>query len=985
MANDEADFAHSERRRMRRDLDDIRPINLAPSRADADPIGATSVDWASVGGLQDHITVLKETVMLPLLYPDLFRRLGVTPPRGVLFHGPPGTGKTLCARALASASSGVAGRSVAFFMRKGADCLSKWVGEAERQLRLLFEQARRCAPSVIFFDEIDGLAPVRSAKQDQIHASIVSTLLALMDGLDDRGQVVVIGATNRPDAVDPALRRPGRFDRELAFPLPNEAARLEILTIHTASWRPALNTAFLSELAAKTVGCCGADLRALCAEAALLALRRQYPQVYTSTARLKIDAAQVIPSLGDFAQALRALRPAALRSGVAAAVVGEPLSHHPANALLNDSLTAAQAALDRVFPVKAAARRGRAADLEWDGYHSDNSEADGAVYGSGEPRVAQQALSAATGAAVRGIFRPRLLLVGDPLDCAAVVGALVHHLDGVTRVSIGWSDLVAERHASTPAEALASRLSQARNEAPSVIVLPRLDLWWGAADEATRACLIDGLVAIPAALPILLLADASSMDNDGLPLVALSLQGAGAQVVDVCSRRTDGDTVVREQLLAVLRPSASELRRAAQRSGQRGAVLAEVATVLGMDALASEEVDSTLVQTLEEQAARRADRRRRRDSRSHAVLETEPLETPEQERARIEAELVLTREQEAARHQQEERTLVKLRIVLRAILDEFARDAKLRAFAKPVDVEDAPDYYDIVTNPMDLSTMADKVDAGSYISYEQFAEDVDLIIGNANLYNPPGNTRTQAILRAANRLRDISDSVAFECDERMGGVVLQRCRAIEQRRAAATEAVRSRSRKTADDSGVDEPRVRTRSRAQHQSEPDNVVATTIELEPSHSDSDPDEPVAPPSPQASRGAPEAPSPTRNPPRGSSLLGLSMTSSATTASAHSLQPSSSSSSSSLVAPPPSDGVDPQRVVDAARALQAALGTLPSELPTSPSACGHARALATRLVDSASAASAASSALLDLLTQRTKVTSEFVRQSAESMQAL
>ena len=125
----------------------------------------------------------------------------------------------------------------AFFMRKGADCLSKWVGEAERQLRLLFEEARASQPSIIFFDEIDGLAPVRSAKQDQIHASIVSTLLALMDGMDGRGQVVVIGATNRPDAVDPALRRPGRFDREFYFGLPKLEAREKILGIMTKGWK----------------------------------------------------------------------------------------------------------------------------------------------------------------------------------------------------------------------------------------------------------------------------------------------------------------------------------------------------------------------------------------------------------------------------------------------------------------------------------------------------------------------------------------------------------------------------------------------------------------------------------------------------------------------------------------------------------------------------------------------------------------------------
>ena len=218
--------------------------------------------------------------LLPLLYPEVFQRFNLTPPRGVLFHGPPGTGKTLLARALAAScrsnGKGICAycitcriyayliRTAAFFMRKGADCLSKWVGEAERQLRLLFEEARNQQPSIIFFDEIDGLAPVRSSKQDQIHASIVSTLLALMDGMDGRGQVVVIGATNRPDAIDPALRRPGRFDREFYFPLPGLDAREKILRVMTkkwASWETDKGEENVKGLAKLTKGYGGADLR----------------------------------------------------------------------------------------------------------------------------------------------------------------------------------------------------------------------------------------------------------------------------------------------------------------------------------------------------------------------------------------------------------------------------------------------------------------------------------------------------------------------------------------------------------------------------------------------------------------------------------------------------------------------------------------------------------------------------------------------------
>jgi len=243
------------------DVPNFGRINPKSSMADADPLGVDmNVTFDNVGGLDGHINQLKEMVALPLLYPEVFQQFGVTPPRGVLFHGPPGTGKTLLARALA-ASCSTGNTKIAFFMRKGADVLSKWVGEAERQLRMLFEEARASQPSIIFFDEIDGLAPVRSSKQDQIHASLVSTLLALMDGMDGRGQVIVIGATNRPDAVDPALRRPGRFDREFYFPLPNRDARKKIIGINTRKWDPPLEEPVLEQLAGLTKGYGGADLR----------------------------------------------------------------------------------------------------------------------------------------------------------------------------------------------------------------------------------------------------------------------------------------------------------------------------------------------------------------------------------------------------------------------------------------------------------------------------------------------------------------------------------------------------------------------------------------------------------------------------------------------------------------------------------------------------------------------------------------------------
>ncbi|CAG9570243.1 putative ATPase [Leishmania major strain Friedlin] len=294
------------------------------------------ITFDSVGGLPEHIVTLREMVLLPLLYPDLFERLDLKAPRGVLFVGPPGTGKTLMARALANEGSGFARGSntdgatpsqqqqqqrITFFVRKGADLLSKWVGESERQLKLLFEEAKRLQPSIIFFDEVDGLAPARHAKAEQTQAALVSTLLALLDGLEDRGQVVVIGATNRPDTLDPALRRPGRFDRELVFPLPDAAARRHILTIQLAKkampGNAAQRAALLKDLVEMTEGYTGADLAALCTEASLHRLRTALPQLYLSSQRLlvphDVEKAQLHVRTEDFYAAAQLMQPSLRR------------------------------------------------------------------------------------------------------------------------------------------------------------------------------------------------------------------------------------------------------------------------------------------------------------------------------------------------------------------------------------------------------------------------------------------------------------------------------------------------------------------------------------------------------------------------------------------------------------------------------------------------------------------------------------------------
>ncbi|SYW73865.1 related to YTA7 - 26S proteasome subunit [Ustilago bromivora] len=460
--------------------------------ADVDPLGVDmNVDFDSVGGLDGHIQQLKEMVMLPLLYPEVFQRFKVTPPRGVLFHGPPGTGKTLVARALA-ASCSTDGQQVSFFMRKGADCLSKWVGEAERQLRLLFEEARNSQPSIIFFDEIDGLAPVRSSKQDQIHASIVSTMLALMDGMDGRGQVVVIGATNRPDSVDPALRRPGRFDREFYFPLPSLEARRSIINIHTSKWEPPLDDDFKATLAEVTKGYGGADLRALCTEAALNAVQRRYPQIYSTTDRLLLDPASIQVDAKDFMMSVNKIVPSSARaSGSAAAPLPERLA-----SLLGAVVQDAISVLDRILP--PVSKRNPLEEALWEddtfvpkGLTSGLSAADMLAGDRGFGReMLLQSFEA------QRVYRPRMLVYGDVgMGQGAVGAALLQHLEGYHVQSLDIATLLGDS-ARTPEAAIIQLFVEAKRHKPSVLYIPGIVHWSRSVSESVKTtfkALLDGL------------------------------------------------------------------------------------------------------------------------------------------------------------------------------------------------------------------------------------------------------------------------------------------------------------------------------------------------------------------------------------------------------------------------------------------------------------------------------------------------------------
>jgi transitional endoplasmic reticulum ATPase len=268
-----------------------------------------SVRYADIGGLHREVRRVREMIELPLRYPDLFARIGIAPPKGVLLHGPPGCGKTLIARAVAHETSAT------FLHVNGPEIIDQWYGSSEAQLRKVFEQAQRRAPAIIFLDEIDAIAPKRAemSGERQVERRVVAQLLTLMDGLEARGNVVVIAATNIPDTLDPALRRPGRFDRELIINPPDADGRREILQIHARAM-PLAPDVELDQLASVTHGFVGADLEALVREAAMNALRRVLPPLPATPSALslaKLRALQVTND--DFADALTEVEPSALR------------------------------------------------------------------------------------------------------------------------------------------------------------------------------------------------------------------------------------------------------------------------------------------------------------------------------------------------------------------------------------------------------------------------------------------------------------------------------------------------------------------------------------------------------------------------------------------------------------------------------------------------------------------------------------------------
>ncbi|XP_022801398.1 ATPase family AAA domain-containing protein 2-like [Stylophora pistillata] len=716
---------------------------IGSSLADVDPMNIDRrVMFDAVGGLSKQIRALKEMVLFPLMYPEVFEKFKIAPPRGVLFHGPPGTGKTLVARALANECS-QGDKKVAFFMRKGADCLSKWVGESERQLRLLFDQAFSMRPAIIFFDEIDGLAPVRSSRQDQIHSSIVSTLLALMDGLDSRGEIVVIGATNRIDAIDPALRRPGRFDREFQFALPDKNARRSILTIHTRDWEPKLLPSFVSEVADHCVGYCGADIKALCTEAALFALRRRYPQIYSSTRKLLLDVNSIEVTAKDFQKAMTTIIPASQRSVVSPARALSPLM----GPLLKKTLTQALEILQKIFPpahIKTVTesspgslmgnsscsnnrshndQRSRMVAILSDEEASSDEDLGPPIFESlpGSSRserylrrvqqnsnnvesmeVCHSSFFSWTDGQNKGMstYRPRLLICGNQGmgQSTHVAPALLHAMEHLTVHCLDLPGLYGVA-SKTPEEACSQLFREARRTTPCIVYSPHFDALWNATGDSLHATLLSLLQDLPPLVPLLFLVTADRHWNY-LPSIMKELflaeTGQVFQVADVTSdeRRAFFHSLFLEE--AVLQPKC-------KKSGKDKIV---------------------------------------------EVLQFAPTPPPPQ---LSEAELQRAR-------QDEENTIRELRIFLRDVTSKLFQDRRFKEFAKPVDLIEVPDYLEVITEPMDLTTILQKINCHQYSTCAQYLADIDLITSNALKYNPDRDPMDKLIRHRACELSDMAHS-----------------------------------------------------------------------------------------------------------------------------------------------------------------------------------------------------------------------------------
>ncbi|KAI8917825.1 hypothetical protein DFJ77DRAFT_457951 [Powellomyces hirtus] len=584
------------------------------------------VTFDMIGGHEEHIKTVQEMIKIALLYPELTH--DAEPLKGVMFYGPPGNGKTLMARAIASSCSTYQ-VPVSFFECHASDIHSKWFGDSEKHLKKLFDDAKANEPSIIFFDEIDGIVPARSSGENATpHNSVVTSLLTLMDGLENRGRVIVIGATNRLDTLDPALLRPGRFDRRLQFKRPNLEARKKIINIKAKTF--GLPDGLEQQLAATTDGYSGADLKSLCSDAYYKALRRTYPQIYTDSHKLQIDPGAIKVTERDFYQALRDVKP----SASAADSMGHPPSVRVQNLI------------SQTWEVVAAKL-----NLIW------------------------KALSRRTIGAAGSTLQPRMLLYGAPkMGQAQIASTASNQL-------IEWGFRLETVRRSTDSELLEfgimDKINSLRLEPSPALFIPSIDTW---SDEAVQ-CLDDQL------------------ETAGHPIFVLATWEREAPLCSMVKHFVKGDWQDINSLLGYRSLIQMKVPTREKRQEFFSPIITSVAKPPDVTALA---VPPTALAVL-------------------PLAPTPPLP-------------VLTSAERKAFDEKCWYINQDLKQRLRSFYKVVAK-TKYRVFCQPVDLEKYPDYLEIVSNPLDMGDMMQKVDSDHYETPEMWLQDIEQIHDNVKAYN----------------------------------------------------------------------------------------------------------------------------------------------------------------------------------------------------------------------------------------------------------
>ncbi|VDP53840.1 unnamed protein product [Schistosoma mattheei] len=784
-------------------------------------------------------------------------------------------------------------RPIAFFMRKGADCLSKWVGESERQLRLLFDQAYRMRPSVIFFDEIDGLAPVRSSKQDQIHSSIVSTLLSLMDGLDNRAEVVIIGATNRPDAIDPALRRPGRFDREFVFTLPTEAVRRRILDVITAKWDSKPDSLLLDQIAAATINFSGADLKALTTEACLCCLRRCYPQVYSSQVKLALEHKYLVVSHSDWFEALQIVHASSERfdSDVSASnltpstnalssTIRTPLSPTLAK-LLSHHVNKIVNYITRILLLTNSRKFGSL---------SNNNKELSLLLSSSSP-------SSSTGIVYDNvsscIIKSKLFIHGNISEI--IMNAVWHRLEALHVFTLNLANLFAfpTSLGMCPEAAIAQIISSIRRTLNNsslttfnmksqlingivIVYLPSIDVLLHSLPQLTASYLVDRLNALVDEINCELNYIPSTLNNSD------HLEGSLNNNSNTNNNRLQYATMKTSRRLIIIgtctKPQQQysncypprivppvNIEKQCHRSSSNTKMNSYITptSLMNTDFITDNKGNTTTIHDtttnnnnnndtthnylldytdLDNDYLKNIDNSLYINHILHKIFNSNHtefmhLELPnKEERLAFFTSVIikwpqltsielldirdnksiiqqlsntkipspqpavekdddvsgkykkdrypvnLSPEELAIIESREMQLFRRLRQILRRVVAHLASFRRFTVFTRPVQLDEAPDYYDVIKQPMDLGLIRDKIDSHQYTNVTDFMKDVELVYLNALEYNPPNIPRSRDI---RSRASEFWDEACLRMEEELQPVDLNElCEEATQARAA---------------------------------------------------------------------------------------------------------------------------------------------------------------------------------------------------------